>query len=42
MWSSVPHQGPIVTKIYETAYETNVGSVQHNATLLLDDEGARL
>lgn len=42
MWSFVPRQGPIVTKIYETAYETNLGSVQHNATLLLDDEGARL
>ena len=42
MWSFVPRQGPIVAKIYETAYETNLGSVQHNATLLLDNEGARL
>ncbi|KAH9062300.1 hypothetical protein EDB87DRAFT_336049 [Lactarius vividus] len=42
MWSFVPRQGPIVVKIYETAYETNLGSVQHNATLLLDEEGARL
>ncbi|KAH9972952.1 hypothetical protein BGW80DRAFT_1437328 [Lactifluus volemus] len=42
MWSFVPRQGPIVVQIYETAYETNLGSVQHNATLLLDEEGARL
>jgi nuclear pore complex protein Nup188 len=42
MWSFVPRQGPTVAKIYETAYETNLGSIQHNATLLLDDEGARL
>jgi nuclear pore complex protein Nup188 len=42
MWSFVPRQGPIVAKIYETAYETNLGSVQHNATLLLDEEGSRL
>jgi nuclear pore complex protein Nup188 len=42
MWSFVPRQGPIVVQIYETAYETNLGSVQRNATLLLDDEGARL
>ncbi|KAF8270909.1 hypothetical protein EI94DRAFT_1721425 [Lactarius quietus] len=42
MWSFVPRQGPIVVKIYETAYETNLGSVQHNATLLLDEEGSRL
>ena len=42
MWSFVPRQGPIVLEIYKTAYETNLGSVQHNATLLLDEEGARL
>jgi nuclear pore complex protein Nup188 len=42
MWSFVPRQGTIVVKIYETAYETSLGSVQHNATLLLDEEGARL
>jgi nuclear pore complex protein Nup188 len=42
MWSFVPRQGPVVAKIYETAYETNLGSVQHNATLLLDEEGSRL
>ena len=42
MWSFVPRQGPIVVKIYETAYETSLGSVQRNATLLLDEEGARL
>ncbi|KAH9998258.1 hypothetical protein BJV77DRAFT_1058719 [Russula vinacea] len=42
MWSFVPRQGPTVAKIYETAYETNIGSVQHNATLLLDEEAARL
>ncbi|KAI9507509.1 hypothetical protein F5148DRAFT_1299700 [Russula earlei] len=42
MWSFVPRQGPIVAKIYETAYETKLGSIQRNATLLLDEEGARL
>ncbi len=42
MWSFVPRQGPTVVKIYETAYETNLGSIQHNAILLLDEEGARL
>ena len=42
MWSFVPRQGPTVAKIYQTAYETNLGSVQHNATLLLDEEGSRL
>lgn len=42
MWSFVPRQGPTVAKIYQTAYETNLGSIQHNATLLLDEEGARL
>ncbi|KAI0306857.1 hypothetical protein B0F90DRAFT_1807609 [Multifurca ochricompacta] len=42
MWSFVPRQGPIVVKIYETAYEAKLGSVQRNATLLLDEEGARL
>ncbi|KAI0265861.1 hypothetical protein BC834DRAFT_955087 [Gloeopeniophorella convolvens] len=42
MWSFVPRQGPIVVKLYETAYETNLGSVQRNGTLLLDQEGGRL
>lgn len=42
MWSYASCDGPLVVKIYETAYETNLGSHQANSTLLLDDEGAQL
>ncbi|KAJ7492060.1 nucleoporin subcomplex protein binding to Pom34-domain-containing protein [Mycena latifolia] len=42
MWDYVKCDGPIVTKIYEAAYETRLGSVQANASLLLDDEALQL
>jgi nuclear pore complex protein Nup188 len=34
--------GPLVVQIYETAYETNLGSVQQNSMGLLDEEGVQL
>ncbi|KAJ6601217.1 nucleoporin subcomplex protein binding to Pom34-domain-containing protein [Mycena vulgaris] len=42
MWDYVKCDGPIVTKIFEAAYETKLGSVQANASLLLDDEALQL
>lgn len=37
MWDFHPCDGPMVVKIYEAAYSTNLGANQMNATLLLDD-----
>ncbi|KAI0787074.1 hypothetical protein BC629DRAFT_1735238 [Irpex lacteus] len=38
LWDYCPRDGPRVVKVYETAYNTNMGSIQANATLLLDEE----
>ncbi|KAF7337743.1 hypothetical protein MSAN_02247900 [Mycena sanguinolenta] len=42
MWDYVNCDGPIVTKIFETAYDTKLGSSQLNAPLLLDDEAVQI
>ncbi|KAG7099843.1 hypothetical protein E1B28_001650 [Marasmius oreades] len=42
LWGSVACDGATVEKIFESAYASNLGSEQENATLLLDDEGVRL
>ncbi|CAL1699999.1 unnamed protein product [Somion occarium] len=42
MWEYVPASGPIVYRILEVAYQTNMGSVQQNGNFLLDDEGIQL
>ncbi|KAH9927349.1 nucleoporin subcomplex protein binding to Pom34-domain-containing protein [Fomitopsis serialis] len=42
MWSYASRSGPLVARIYETAYGTNLGSQQQNSTLLLDEEGTQL
>ena len=38
MWGFVPCGGPLVVAIFTAAYDTNLGSVQANSTLLLDEE----
>ncbi|KAG1789311.1 uncharacterized protein HD556DRAFT_820465 [Suillus plorans] len=42
VWGYVPCDGPLIVRIFETAYNTNLGSSQKNSTLLLDDEGNQL
>ncbi|KIJ69754.1 hypothetical protein HYDPIDRAFT_120759 [Hydnomerulius pinastri MD-312] len=42
MWGYVPCDGPLIVKLLEAAYTTNLGSSQQNTTLLLDDEGAQI
>ncbi|KAJ7146329.1 nucleoporin subcomplex protein binding to Pom34-domain-containing protein [Mycena epipterygia] len=42
MWDYVKCDGSIVTKIFQAAYETRLGAVQANASLLLDDEAMQL
>ncbi|KAF9498863.1 hypothetical protein BDN71DRAFT_1384838 [Pleurotus eryngii] len=42
MWGYVACSGPLVVEIYEAAYSTNLGAVQQNSTLLLDEEGLQL
>lgn len=42
VWGYVPCNGPLVIRIFETAYNTNLGSSQKNATFLLDDEANQL
>lgn len=42
MFDYAPCTGPLVVKIYETAYDTNLGSVQANSMALLDEEGTQL
>ena len=42
MWGYAPCDGPLVAHIYETAYQTNMGTTQENSTCLLDEEGAQL
>ncbi|KDQ64046.1 hypothetical protein JAAARDRAFT_52048 [Jaapia argillacea MUCL 33604] len=42
MWSVVPCEGPLVVRIFEAAYDTNLGSLQHNSTLMMDEEGLHL
>ncbi|KAI0340825.1 hypothetical protein BDW22DRAFT_1397822 [Trametopsis cervina] len=38
MWDYTACDGPLVVKVYETAYATNMGSRQAYSTLLLDEE----
>ncbi|THV06572.1 hypothetical protein K435DRAFT_743696 [Dendrothele bispora CBS 962.96] len=42
LFESVTCDGPTVEKIIEMAYETDLGSLQQNANLLLDEEGTQL
>ena len=42
MFDFAPCNGPVVVRIYETAYETNLGSLQQNSMALLDEEGMQL
>ena len=42
MWGHTACSGPLVAKIYETAYQTHLGSQQQNSTLLLDEESVQL
>jgi nuclear pore complex protein Nup188 len=42
MWGYVSCDGPIVVRIFEVAYETNLGTTQQHSTLLLNDEGTQL
>ena len=42
MFDYAPCTGPLVVKIFETAYDTNLGSLQANSMALLDDEGTQL
>ena len=42
MWGYVSCTGPLVEVIFETAYRTNLGSLQANSNLLLDDESRQL
>ncbi|OBZ70270.1 hypothetical protein A0H81_09556 [Grifola frondosa] len=42
MWSYAPCSGPLVTRIYETAYDTHLGSTQENSTFLLDEESMQI
>ena len=42
MFDMAPCTGPLVLRIYQTAYETNLGSAQRNSMALLDEEGAQL
>lgn len=42
MWDYNSCDGRLVVKIYETAYNTNLGSSQANSTLLLDEEASQL
>lgn len=42
VWDYAPCDGQLVAQIYETSYQTNLGSHQENSTLLLDEEGTQL
>ncbi len=42
MWGHAPCSGPLVAKVYETAYQTHLGSQQQNSTLLLDEESVQI
>ncbi|KAH9854890.1 nucleoporin subcomplex protein binding to Pom34-domain-containing protein [Lenzites betulinus] len=42
MWGYATCTGSLVAKIYETAYETHLGSQQHNSTYLLDEESGQI
>ncbi|ESK96206.1 hypothetical protein Moror_7196 [Moniliophthora roreri MCA 2997] len=42
LWGSVACNGPIVQRVFEAVYSSNLGSEQQNATLLLDEEGTQL
>lgn len=42
MWAYAPCNGALVVRLYETAYDTNLGTLQQNSTMLLDSEGTQL
>jgi nuclear pore complex protein Nup188 len=42
MWGYVSCDGPIVARIFEAAYQTSFGSIQHNSNMLLDEEAHQL
>ncbi|KAI0751168.1 nucleoporin subcomplex protein binding to Pom34-domain-containing protein [Daedaleopsis nitida] len=42
MWGHASCNGPLVVQIYETAYQTHLGSQQQNSTLLLDEESSQI
>jgi nuclear pore complex protein Nup188 len=42
MWSRITCDGPLVMRIFETAYESKLGQVQRNSSYLLDQEGSQL
>lgn len=42
MFGYAPCSGPLVVRIFETAYDTGLGSIQQNSTLLLDEESVQL
>ena len=42
MWGHASCSGPLVAQIYETAYQTQLGSQQQNSTFLLDEESAQI
>lgn len=42
MWGYIPCEGSLVVRLYQAAYTTNLGSLQRNSTLLLDEEGAQI
>ncbi|KAJ7606908.1 hypothetical protein FB45DRAFT_949451 [Roridomyces roridus] len=42
MWDYVKCDGPIVVKIFTTAYDTAVGASQLNAALLMDEEALQI
>ncbi|KAI0658630.1 hypothetical protein C8Q70DRAFT_993204 [Cubamyces menziesii] len=42
MWSYAECSGPLVAKIFETAYTTHLGSRQENSTFLLDEESVQI
>ncbi|RPD67457.1 hypothetical protein L226DRAFT_608624 [Lentinus tigrinus ALCF2SS1-7] len=42
MWGHASCSGPLVAQIYETAYQTHLGSQQQNSTYLLDEESVQI
>ncbi|KZT41836.1 hypothetical protein SISSUDRAFT_1059148 [Sistotremastrum suecicum HHB10207 ss-3] len=42
IWSYVPCDGPLTLAIFDAGYKSDLGAVQKNATLLLDEEGSRI
>lgn len=42
LWDYVPCYASVVVRIFEAAYQTQLGNNQENSTLMLDDEGMQL